>query len=105
MYLPKRSDGLGATMQNIITAAAYAAHRGWNFGGVWGMPHRSHGVDGVEFARFFMGDFHQVFKDYKVRDELGQSADVANNLGELMSLNPSSPVVFYNKDSFIDLVR
>ena len=50
LYHMARDDGAGAQVLHMVYAAAYAAYRGWNYGGVVGKRPPSHGSDVIRAA-------------------------------------------------------
>jgi hypothetical protein len=65
LTITSRGDGVGATIQQIIYAAAYAEKRGWNFGGIT-EPNYSHAVMKDVILQFLFGDYARILRKNRI---------------------------------------
>ena len=96
-----RGDGVGATIQQIVYAAAYALKRGWNFGGIT-EPNDSHGVMKDLIMEYLFGNYENVLTKYKLRDVKAPHVKISD-IKALQTLKPDDTMVIDYQNGKFDL--
>lgn len=88
----QRTDGVGATLQQIIYAMAFAESRGWNYGGVTGpFDRRPHGFSTSKAALAIFGT-SSVFLDDRVPQRAQGIVPISIRDFQTFGTDPSSEV-------------
>jgi hypothetical protein len=58
LFTGGRSDGLGARYASMISAAAFASFKHWNYGGAYALPsNAAHGVSSDAYGELLLGEW------------------------------------------------